>query len=279
MTTMRFFLTSYILGLSTLLLIFACSSPESNLLTVQKDGHVVLIGNNLGSRMMNYGFFETELQLRYPDSLLVIRNMCDGGNTPGFRPHSGRVSPWAFPGATQFYSELATNSGSQGHFKSPDQWLSNLQADLIIAFFGYNESFQGEEGIDLYKNELEAFIAHTFSQQYNGHSPPQLALVSPIAFQDLSSQFDLPNGQKENTNLSLYAAAMKEVAEQNNVLFVDAFTTTKNWFDESELALTIDGSQLNETGYQRFSSFLVDQLFGKTSAVSNHFDLVHEAVM
>ncbi|MFT6320489.1 MAG: hypothetical protein ACJAT4_001414, partial [Granulosicoccus sp.] len=49
--------------------------------------------------MLNFGHFETELHLRYPDHELFIRNMCDGGNTPGFRPHSGRFSPWAFLGA------------------------------------------------------------------------------------------------------------------------------------------------------------------------------------
>lgn len=229
--------------------------------------------------MMNYGFFETELQVRYPDSLLVIRNMCDGGNTPGFRPHSGRESPWAFPGADQYYSELAKNSGSQGHFESPDQWLSNLGADLIIAFFGYNESFQGEEGIDRYKKELEAFILHTTSQQYNGHSPPQLALVSPIAFQDLSNSLDVPDGLQENTNLALYAQAMKEVAAMYNILFVDAFTPSKSWYQESDIALTIDGSQLNQAGYQKFSVFLVDQLFGQAPASTEYRNMVHEAVM
>ena len=138
--------------------------------------------------MMNFGHFETEMQLRYPDSLLFIRNMCDGGNTPGFRPHSGRVSPWAFPGAEKFQTELATNSGSEGHFETEDQWLTRLKADIIIAFFGYNESFQGKEGLENYKAELDAFIKHTLSQKYNGESAPQLAIVSPIAFEDLSNQ-------------------------------------------------------------------------------------------
>ena len=74
--------------------------------------------------MMNYGHFETEMHLRFPDSLLFIRNMCDGGNTPGFRPHSGRMSPWAFPGAEKFQTELANKSGSEGHFETEDQWLT-----------------------------------------------------------------------------------------------------------------------------------------------------------
>ena len=69
-------------GLSFLLIGFGaiqCTSSDANHLHLKKDDHIVLVGNNLGSRMMNYGHFETELHLRYPDSLLYIRNMCDGG--------------------------------------------------------------------------------------------------------------------------------------------------------------------------------------------------------
>ena len=66
--------------------------------------------------MMNFGHFETELHQRFPGYKLTIRNMCDGGNTPGFRPHPGRVSPWAFPGADSFYTELAQPSNSRGAF-------------------------------------------------------------------------------------------------------------------------------------------------------------------
>jgi len=237
-------------------------------LVVKKDSHIVLIGNNLGSRMMNYGHFETELHLRYPEHNLFIRNMCDGGNTPGFRPHASRPSPWAFPGAEKFQTELATPSGSEGHFDTEDQWLTRLKADVVIAFFGYNESFEGTQGLENYKAELDAFIKHTLTQQYNGHSTPQLAVVSPIAFEDLSSQYDLPDGKKENVNLSLYAAAMKEVAAANNVVFAEVYTPTKKWFDTTDKPLTIDGSQLSEEGYERFAPLLADLVFGKV-AVKN----------
>ena len=62
------------------------NEPYKNALTINKGTHIVLIGNNLCSRMMNSGHFETEVHLRYPKNKLTIRNMCDGGNTPGFRP-------------------------------------------------------------------------------------------------------------------------------------------------------------------------------------------------
>jgi len=230
-----------------------CQSTPTDSLSVQKGSRILLIGNNLGSRMMNYGHFETEMQVRYPDSMLYIRNMCDGGNTPGFRPHAGRSTPWAFPGAEQFQTELATNSHSEGNFESPDEWLSRDKADIIIAFFGFNESFQGEEGLDNYKAELEAFINHTLSQRYNGIAPPQLAIVSPIAFEDLSDQYDLPDGKKENANLLMYTRAMQEIALKYKIVFADAYHPSLKWFTAAKEPLTIDGSQLNEEGYKKFA--------------------------
>ena len=239
-----------------------CTPDRKNTLKVRKGLHIVLVGNNLCSRMMNFGHFETEMHLRYPDSLLFIRNICDGGNTPGFRPHSGRMSPWAFPGAEKFQTELAHQSGSEGHFETEDQWLTRLKSDIIIACFGYSESFQGVDGLENYKAELDAFIKYTQSQKYNGVSVPQLAIVSPIGFEDLSDKLDLPNGNKENANLKLYSDAMKEVATKNNVLFVDAFTPSKKWLEEDNTTLTIDGFQLTEEGYVSFSKLLADEVFG-----------------
>src|SRR5690606_9505422 len=134
---------------------------------LKKESRIVLIGNNLASRMAEFGYFETEMHLRYPDSLLFIRNMGDPGNTPSFRPHASRNSPWAFPGAEVFQTELATESDSEGHFPSEDEWLRMLKPDIILAFFGYNESFEGESGLANYKAELDAFVKHTLQQKYN----------------------------------------------------------------------------------------------------------------
>ena len=249
-------------------------------LELKQDAHIALIGGNLGSRMMHYGLFETEMHVRYPEKSLFIRNMCDPGETPGFRPHASRFSPWAFPGAEKFQTEYANNSDSEGHFDSPDQWLTKLNTDIIIAFFGYSESFQGEAGLENYKQELDAFIKHTLSQKYNGSSAPQLALISPTAFEDLTSIHDLPNGEKENKNLLLYTNAMKAVAQQNKVQFVDAFTPSKQWYSNTAEPLTIDGAQLNEAGYKKLAKLLSDEIFGSAPAKAEaNRKLIHEMVM
>ncbi len=252
------------LGALTLLLQQSCNRQDNT--TIEVDSHIVLLGNNLGSRMMDYGHFETEMHLRYPESNLFIRNICDPGDTPGFRPHSGRMNPWAFDGAEKFQTELARNSGSEGVFESPDQWLQRLSADIIIAFFGYNESFEGEAGLDNFKNELDAFVKHTLGQKYNGENPPKLVLVSPIAFEDLSETHDLPNGEQTNKNLLLYTEAIQDISKKNDVLFVDAFHPSKKWFTEGQ-QLTIDGFQLNALGYARLAKLLSNSIFGQVTSL------------
>lgn len=261
--------------------LMGCTSKEESGIPVRNQQHIVLIGNNLASRMLNFGHFETEMHLRYPDSSLFIRNMADPGNTAGFRPHSSRKLPWAFPGAEAFYpNELGNTSGSIGFFPSEDEWLTNLKADVVLAFFGYNESFAGEAGLDNFKRELHAFVAHTKNQKYNGTSAPKLALVSPIAFEDLSAKMDLPKGQTENKNLKRYTEAMREVAIQDSVLFVDAFTPSSEWYATEEKQITADGFQLNDFGYRKFATLLADEVFGKGSVQTTvNRDLVHNAVV
>jgi mono/diheme cytochrome c family protein/glucose/arabinose dehydrogenase len=254
-------------------------ADSKNLLSLQKGSRIVLLGGNLGSRMLHYDHFETEMQLRFPDSLLFFRNMCDPGTSPGFRPNAGRESSFAFPGAEKFLGELANNSETHGHFETEDEWLTRLKADVIVTFFGYSESFAGQAGLQNYKNELDAFIKHTLRQRYNGVAQPKLAVVSPISFEDLSQKYDLPDGKAINENLALYTAAMKEVAENNNVSFVDAFHPSEQWYKESEEDLTVGGFQLTDAGYARLSKLLSDQLFGKVAAkAEEHRALVREAV-
>src|SRR5690606_34472801 len=271
--------SSHLFALFIFILIFSGCAKEKTL-ELRKDAHIALVGNNLGSRMQEYGLFETEMHLRYPDSTLYIRNLCDPGDTPGFRPRSGTNDPWAFPGAEDFQEEYATPSGSEGHLEKPDQWLTRLKADVVVGFFGFNESFEGKERLESFRAELEAWILHSKAQKYNGKSAPQLALVAPISFEDISDILDVPNGKAENENLELYAQAMHEIALKHELVYVDAFEASRNWYAESTEPLTIDGSQLNRKGYEKLAELLADKLFGKADEQAHaNRDLIHQAVM
>lgn len=228
---------------------------------------IALVGNGLGERLLDHPWLETELHLRYPEKNLVLRNLCRPGDTPGFRPHPSRKSPWAFPGAEAFHPQRGAFAG-EGFHPTPDDWLKTVEADTILAFFGYNESFDGPEGLATFKDELAAFVDHTLAQKYNGRSAPRLVLVSPIAFEDLSKERDLPDGTKENANLELYAAAMAEVAAAKKVEFVDLFAATRKLYEGLDEPFTRNGFLPNDAGYRLLGPALADLAFGKAERKS-----------
>ena len=239
---------------------------------LQEGSRLVLIGNGLGSRMGLFPSFEAEVQMRYAGQRITIRNLCDEGDTPGFRPHSGRNSPWAFPGAEKYRPLSKTkdrwgsgNVGS-GTFETPDQWLTRLKSDVVVAFFGFNESFDGAAGLERFRGELTDFVKHTQAQQYNGKAAPQLVLVSPVAFEDLSATHGTPDGKTENANLALYTKAMEEIAAQHRVRFVNLFGVTRDWYEKERQPLTLDGALLTEDAYARLAPVLADAIFGPAKA-------------
>lgn len=262
--------TSATLAVAICLLVPTTQAGE---LELAKDARVVLLGNGLGSRMLRFGHFEMELHRRYPAHRLVIRNLCDEGDTPAFRPNAGRQSPWAFPGGEKFRQLVEArdnwggNSGD-GRFPEPDAWLRQLKPDIIVAFFGFNESFEGPAGLPNFKAELEAFVKHTLQQKYNDQAAPRLALVSPTAFQDLSALYGTPKGSKQNVNLALYAKAMEDVAAAHEVPFVNLIAPTSAWFAAGGKPLTRDGALLTDEGYAKLAPVLVDQLFGVRQPVA-----------
>ncbi|PAZ02840.1 MAG: dehydrogenase [Opitutia bacterium AMD-G3] len=239
---------------------------------------VVFIGNGFAERDTYYGRLETELHLRFPTQGLLVRNMGRSGDTPAFRPHPARASQWAFPGGEKFHPEYAQHNG-KGFFSTPDQWLFHLKADTVVAFFGYNESFDGPGRVANYEAEVAAFVVHTLSKAYNGVAAPRLVLVSPIAFEDLSKQRDLPNGKQENANLELYAAAMERVAKKHGLTYIDLFKPTLAAYGQAKTPYTINGFAPTDAGYRAIAQLLADGLYGRTERTSRADEaLVNEAV-
>ena len=95
---------------------------------------------------------------------------------------------------------------------SPDQWLGHLKADTIIAFFGFNSSFNGPAGLENFKGELGGFIKHTLKQQLQRQARPQAGHCHLPAPSKMSPTFTTHlTPRSANKNLGLYTEAMKEV--------------------------------------------------------------------
>ncbi len=245
----------------------AATARSQTVAAPEKGESVVFIGNGLAERDVYYGQLETELHLRYPDKELFVRNMGHVGDTPGFRPHPARTTQWAFPGAEQFHPELKVHNG-KGFFPMPDEWLAFLKADTIVAFFGYNESFDGPARVSNFEAELNAWVQHSLSKAYNGKTAPRIVLVSPIAYENQSSKRDLPNGEKENENLALYTAAIASVAKKHQLTFIDLFAPTKALYTKAQNPFTTGGFIPNEDGYKTIAGLLADGLYGNASKAS-----------
>jgi glucose/arabinose dehydrogenase/azurin/HEAT repeat protein len=214
-------------------------------LEIREGDHICIIGNTLAERMQfpGHNHFETLLYQRFPKHNLVVRNLSWSADEVALRPRA------------------------EG-FGTPDEHLTFSKADVVIAFFGFNESFAGEAGLEKFKSDLEEWIKHTKAQSYNGKGAPRIALVSPIAAEDLGNPNLLTGGalKELNARLALYTKAMKEVAEKNGMVFADVFTPSdaafKNKAVESE-ACTINGVHLNgRHGDVLLSGMLHEALFG-----------------
>ncbi len=220
---------------------------------------VALVGSGMGSRMIHYGHFETEIFLRHPQLDLTVRNLCDEGNTPAFRPHSGRnqEEQYAFPGAQRFLApELQASTAPEGHFETPDEWLSKLHADYVLCFFGFNSSFDGIHQLPRFKQELKAYLKHLKATPFAGSSP-KIALISPTAVEAVAGVTD---GKWQNRNLKAYSKGMREVAAELGILFVDAFAASLEWYGEG-IAHSIDGALYNDLGQRKLAKFLADSIF------------------
>lgn len=247
----------------------SCSEDHEQVIQLNAGDRIAFIGSNLCSRMINYNHFESEIYSRFSDSLVYVRNMCDGGNRPGFRPHSGRNEPWEFPGAEKFYDEFAAKPSSVGHLETEGEWLDRHNINVVLAFFGTAEALDKQETNDLLREEYKAFIKHSLEQKYHPDKETQLVLIGPTSIENLGSSSALPNGTDLNERLSAITALQESVASEMNVPFVNLFDVSKKWFAGGS-DLTVDGLQLNDDGYKKLASYLGDVILGGSSvSISN----------
>ena len=270
-------LQSQLRNLLSLTILALFSSALTAKIKLVTGDDIAFVGAGMGSRMIHYGHFETEIYLRHAQMNLKIRNLCDEGNTPGFRPHPSRnqEEQYAFPGAKELIHEsLRGITKPKGHFPSPDQWLSNLHAEVVLCFFGFNSSFDGPGQVERFKNELDAYLKHLNSMPF-GQSTPKIVLISPTAVENIPGVTD---GRRQNRNLSIYTQAMRETAIANKILFIDCFGPSQKWYRDGKRH-TVDGALYNDHGYRKLAKYLADSIFGKPNTRENIRSSVHSLVM
>ena len=226
-----------------LLLTLFCSAAAPAVaaeLELKKGDHICLVGNALGERLQHRNHWETSLHQSYPELQLAVRNLCFPGDEPFERIRSM-------------------------DFGDPDSHLTHSKADVVVYFFGFNESFDGDQGLTEFAEQMFKLVQETQGKNYSGTGNARVVLVSPIAFEDIGDP-NVTDGTEQNANLAKYTAALKKVAEESGAAFADIYTPTKDLFESSDEQLTLNGAHLNDTGYKALAPLLMKALGLKAAA-------------
>ena len=202
-------------------------------LELQRGDRVVLIGNTLFDRGASFGYFETLLQQHHRGLQLEVRTLAWSADEIDLRPRPK-------------------------NFGDLDQHLTVQQADVILAAYGFNESFAGEGAIPDFKNQLSAFLRHLKSHAYNGENGPEVVLISPTANENVKG---VPAADLNNARIEAYVGAMADIAMREAVGFVDLFAETKVAMSAAKTDLTFNGVHLLDDGYRLVGELLFAGLF------------------
>lgn len=198
-------------------------------LVLKRNDHVVFIGNTLFERAAQFPFFEAMLQKGHPELELVIRTLAWSADEVDVMPRPE-------------------------NFGTLNQHLLTQKADVIFAAFGFNESFGGLEKLQEFKRRMTALVRELKTHAYNGRTGPRIVLVSPTPNEDVKG---VPAGTQNNLRLVAYTEAMREVAVEEKVGFVDVY--------EPMLAtikgLTFNGVHFEEAGYAALGDVLYRETF------------------
>ena len=227
--------------------------PGRAQLPLQKGDVVCLIGNGLADRMQHDGWAETLIQNGSANQELRFRNLAFSGDTVTSRPRS------------------------KG-FTSPEDYLAHCKADVIFLFFGYNESFAGEKGVAKFKADLGRMIDQYRGLRFNDRSAPRFVLFSPIAHENHKTP-NLPSGVENNVNLALYTGAIRQIAEEQKVPFVDLFSPSQALYGKSVLPLTLNGVHLLPEGNRQIAEIIAAAVTGNTVTASPSLEPLRQAVL
>jgi mono/diheme cytochrome c family protein/glucose/arabinose dehydrogenase len=227
-------------------------------LVLQKGDHIAIVGSGLADRQQHHGWLESLVHKANPGLELTFRNLGFAADEVNVNPRSDEV-----PRTSQFLNMTpGTTTLKVGNTDVTYHWGADFHANVILAYWGFNESFKGEAGLENFKKAIDEYLKKLAAADY-GKGKPRVVLLSPIAHENVKDPVNYPDGSANNKNLALYTKAMAEVAKANNVQFVDLFTASQQVFAQSPRPLTINGIHLSEDGDKELASVQFKSIFGK----------------
>jgi len=259
-----------------LLLLGAFHSPATAQIELKKGDHIAIVGSGLADRQQHHGWLESLIHKAYPDLELTVRNLGFAADEVNVHPRSDEVP------TTEYFLNMkpGTLTATVGKVDVVYTSGADFHANVILAYWGFNESFKGEAGLADFKKALDEYLKKQLSTDY-GKGKPRLVLLSPIAHENLKDPVNYPDGIANNKNLALYTTAMAEVAKANSVPFVDLFAASQALYAAATTPLTINGIHLSDDGDKALAPVQFKALFGRDAPATDDAYLakIREAVL
>lgn len=224
--------------------------------SIDDSQRIALVGNSTAERMNLYGHLETLLQMRFHEKRPVFRN---------FGWPADEVSIQQRP----------------GNYTLIDDPFKVYRPDLLICFFGLNESYviQDDRSLSKFKDDYKSYVARQTEQFTVDGRKPRFVLVTPLAFESTGKALQ-PDGLAENERLARCAEAVRQLAKEDNHRVVDLFEPTRQAFArEPGAQYTINGVHVNEAGDELVGREIDRQLFGSLPALDPAaFERVRSAI-
>lgn len=226
----RFFLP--VLGI---LLSSCTSNPSQEPLVFKQNEKVVFLGNAFFENAITNGEIETTLSLSFPKKNITFRNIGWSGDN--------------------VYADARTRARDGQKFGSPEEGfgiltkqIAELKPDKIFIAYGFNESFDGNSGIDAYGKGLNKLL-----EMLSQHCP-ELILISAVP---MEKGFGIPleHIATQNKEIKKYVDTTKEIALKEKYRFIDLFTSFIR-----ETSYTANGIHLSSKGYRKAGELMAEAL-------------------
>jgi lysophospholipase L1-like esterase len=215
---------------------------------IQEGDRVLLVGNTFFERDTLYGHLETAIAIRYPEYDLTFRNLgWSGDNVFGeSRAYFGRV---------------------EDGYKHLIRHVEELKPSVVLVNYGANAAYAGAEG-------LPAFIAgyHRLLEDVE-KTTKRIVLLSPVPCESLGSP--LPDMEAQNERVLLYVNAIKTLADERGVGFVDLFQPVQ----QLPGPLTDNGIHFTESGYRQVGEAMAQEITGKPRPERSDEESILQAIL
>lgn len=242
-------------------------------LELRKGDHVAVVGSGVADRQQHHGWLESLIHAAHPNHALVVRNLGFAGDEVNVRPRSDGTPPLSFflnmtPGTLKARWGSAEGTYHVG---------AHFHASVLLAHWGFNESFKGRAGLDAFRAELDKWVKEQLASDF-GQGKPRLVLVSPLAAEERASP-DPALARARNVDLGLYAAAVADVAKANGLRFVDLFGLSQAAFVKAAQPLTHNGIHLTDAGDKALAPVVYAAIFGRPAPGSSRVAAIRAAVL